>query len=65
MSKMKNDRFKEVYCALRTSEIIQRTHRDSIFKDEITGVLYLQTSSDNGLSVIPLVDRDGKPLVDE
>ena len=64
MSKLKNDRFKEVYCALRTSELVTRTHRDSVFKDEVTGVLYLQTTNENGVSVIPLIDRDGKPLVE-
>jgi len=64
MANLKNDRFKEVYCALRTSEISRRAYRDSVFKDTVTGVLYLQTLSDNGLSVIPLIDKDGKPLIE-
>ncbi|MCL2559280.1 MAG: DUF6440 family protein [Turicibacter sp.] len=36
-----------------------------IMKDKKTGVLYLHTENRSGTSVIVLVDRDGKPLVDE
>jgi len=64
MSIKRNDRFKEMYMALRKSED-NSTHRDYVFKDEITGVLYLQTTNTQGTSVTPLIDKDGKPLVDE
>jgi len=65
MSVKTDDRFKEIYCARRSSGVTTLNHRDSIFKDEVTGVLYFQTTNDRGTSVIPLIDEDGKPLVDK
>ena len=63
---MKKNRFKEVYCDKRMSSGGGvNTHQDIIFKDKITGVLYLQTTNSRGNSVIPLIDADGKPLVDK
>ena len=59
---MEKNRFKEVHRSLRVGQDgkVGGAGRHRVFRDEMTGVLYLET--DNG--VTPLLDSDGKPIVE-
>ena len=58
---MKKGRFKQVYYDNRDFGKTERI-LDTILRDEVTGVLYLQSRHTRGLSITPLLDKDGKPL---
>ncbi|MGF3056441.1 DUF6440 family protein [Microbacterium sp. YY-01] len=54
-----------------TGKRFEVIHRDSVFsgprvlRDNMTGVLYVSVSEGFGGGITVLVDRDGKPIVDE
>ena len=54
-----NDRFKEVSFDSNKFE----THH--VMKDTHTGVLYYMVDSNRGIGLTPLIDENGKPLVDK
>lgn len=57
----------EVEQAQKFAKISSATSiRTSILKDKLTGVLYLYTEGREGRSTMtPLLDPDGKPMVDK
>jgi len=57
------ERFERLYSV--RGDVAGTTTHDVIIKDKQTGVLYYQVSSRHGSGITPLIDRDGKPLVDE
>lgn len=36
--------------------------KDDLFQDTVTGVVYLQSTNIRGTAIVPLIDKDGKPL---
>ena len=66
--KPEESRFKEVYYTERKTSADGEIN-EYIIQDQVTGVHYYQTltyvSSGKTVSTIPLLDRDGKPLVGE
>ncbi|MCL2487175.1 MAG: DUF6440 family protein [Oscillospiraceae bacterium] len=45
-------------------ESLGLTHYAVIIRDRVTGVLYLQTILNGASGLTPLLDGDGKPIVD-
>ena len=67
---MSNERFEIIHSESKRlpKEILNPTQRLDylIVKDNVTGVLYLQNiTSFQNPALTPLLDADGKPLVDE
>lgn len=54
-----NDRFVEVSFDMHEFT----THH--VMKDKETGVLYYMANSNRGVGLTPLIDENGKPLVDK
>ena len=65
MSNMTNhERFIQIHC--NWSQSSEGTHY--VLKDKETGVLYYMVTmgrSDGGIGLTPLLDSDGKPLIDK
>ena len=59
--KYKEDRFVTVY---QNGETHHHTV-EFILKDTKTGVLYWERVGNSGVTMVALLDRDGKPLVEE
>ena len=59
-SNYKEDRFVTVY---RNGKPTCHTI-EKILKDTKTGVLYFEKIQNKGVTIIPLLDSDGKPLVE-
>ena len=55
---MAEKRFEEIYTQGKLKS-------EKILRDNETGVLYLVYQDGYGVSITVLVDKDGKPLVDE
>lgn len=65
----KENRFKELYFSSRKTSS-HRNVDEFIIQDQITGVCYYQTvmsgmSGADNVATIPLLDKDGRPLVEE
>ena len=55
----KDNRFEQIYKEGGAFTSIKR-----ILKDNETGVQYLMVESGYGIALTPLLDKDGKPIVD-
>ena len=58
---MKDKRFEEIY--KEGSDLVSCTGRKTILLDKETGVQYLVIVAGCGMSITPLLDEDGRPVV--
>ena len=59
------NRFTEVYFSKRKESGLIYKFNDIILKDNLTGILYFQSVNPQGSSMTPLLDAEGKVMVDK